>query len=61
MENSSTKIGTSAFLITIVSTTELPYFIKYPMLGVAIISLIVAGYQYTKEKKATTLPKQSEE
>ena len=56
MQNRSSKIGLSAFLIIIVATTELPYFFKYPMLAVAAISLAISGYKYYQEKKdaATT-------
>lgn len=48
----SSKLTTTAFLIIIVSVTETPYFIKYPLLLVATISLIIALHQIHKEAKA---------
>lgn len=52
MENQSSKLAIPAFLIIIVSTTETPYFVKYPLLIVAVISLIIAINKYYKERKA---------
>lgn len=51
MENQSSGMAIPAFLIIIVSTTETPYFIKYPLLIVAFISLGMAINKYHKERK----------
>lgn len=42
MENKSSKLGTTAFLILITSTVEMPGYLKYPLLAVAAISFIIA-------------------
>lgn len=52
METQSSKLGIPAFLFIIVSLIEMPYFIKYPLLTVAFISLLVAIHQFHKEIKA---------
>ena len=51
MENKPPKLATAVFLITIVSCTDTPNFIKYPLLLVAVISLVVGIYQYQKASK----------
>ncbi len=53
MENKPAKLAIPAALFLILSTTEMPNYFKYPMLGVAIISLIIGINQYYKEWKAT--------
>ncbi len=52
MENQHSSLGIPAFLMIIVSVTEMPYFIKYPLLVVALISLIIAINKSHQEKKA---------
>ncbi len=53
MENQLPKFSTSAFLIIIVSVTDTPYFIKYPLLTVAIISLGLEIYKSCKKREST--------
>ena len=51
MENQTSGLAIPAFLIIVVATTETPYFIKYPLLIVAVISLIITINKYHKERK----------
>lgn len=56
MEKKTSKFGTTAFLICVVSCTNMPYFLKYPLLLVAAISLVIGIYQYQKTFKSTAKP-----
>jgi uncharacterized membrane protein len=51
MKDQPSKIALSAFLITVVSTTEMPAIFKYLLLLVAIVSIILEAYRYYKEWK----------
>jgi len=52
METQSSKLGIPAFLFIVVSLTEMPYYVKYPLLTVAFISLLVAIHGFHKTIKA---------
>lgn len=51
----TTGLATTAFLLLIVSVTELPYFLKYPMIGITIISLFFSLYKIYKETKGNSV------
>ncbi|TKC04599.1 hypothetical protein FA048_19240 [Pedobacter polaris] len=55
MENKNSKIGITAFLILILSTTEMHPVLKYIMLFVATISFIITMVQLYEENKSTRL------
>jgi hypothetical protein len=52
MENRPVKLATGTFLIIIATVTDLPIYLKIPMLLVACISFIVSGYRYYRDRKA---------
>jgi hypothetical protein len=52
MENKNSKIATTAFLLIILSTTEMHPVLKYIMLFVATISFIITVTQLYEEYKA---------
>jgi len=54
-EKKPTKLATTAFLIIIATSTEIPGFFKYPMLAIAAVSLILGIIQYHKEWKTNQL------
>jgi len=53
MENKNSKIATTAFLLIILSTTEMHPVLKYIMLFVATISFIITVTQLYEEHKAS--------
>ncbi len=55
MTTKTTGLATTAFLLIIVSVTELPHFLKYPMIGITIVSLILSLYKIYKESKTHKL------
>ncbi len=58
MNTKTTGLATTAFLLIIVSTTELPHFLKYPIIGITIISLFLSLYKiYTETKDNYTKSK----
>ncbi|KQB99078.1 hypothetical protein [Pedobacter sp. Hv1] len=59
MENQTSGLAIPAFLIIVVSTTETSYFIKYPLLIVAVISLIIAINKYHKERKTKVVDQEN--
>ncbi|HTM98978.1 MAG TPA: hypothetical protein VL088_09560 [Pedobacter sp.] len=53
MDSKTSGIATTAFLLIIVSITDLPFLLKYPMLGITIISLILSLFKiYTQIKNS---------
>jgi hypothetical protein len=58
MENKNTRIATTAFLIIIVSTVEMPPLLKYPMLAIATISFIILLVKLYHEYKSALTAKQ---
>lgn len=59
MKDRPSKIALSAFLITVVSTTEMPSILKYLLLFVAIVSLILEVCRHYKEWKMKRILKKS--
>jgi hypothetical protein len=59
MENKHSKIGTTAFLLIILSTTEMHSVLKYIMLFVATISFIITVTQLYEEHKAKKIASSS--
>ncbi|TCC89518.1 hypothetical protein EZ428_17660 [Pedobacter frigiditerrae] len=55
MENKPTKLATTAFLILIYTTVEMPSYLKYSMLAVATISFIITVVQLYEEHKSTQI------
>ncbi|MES2653706.1 MAG: hypothetical protein V4663_18345 [Bacteroidota bacterium] len=55
MTTKTTGLATTAFLLIIVSVTELPYLLKYPMIVITISSLILSLYKIYKESKTHRL------
>lgn len=51
------SIATTAFLILLISTTEMPPFLKYPMLALATISFIIVAVNLYHEFKANKAAK----
>ncbi len=58
MENKKLRIATTAFLIFIVSTVEMPSLLKYPMLVIATLSFIILVVQLYHEYKSALAAKQ---
>lgn len=56
-EKKPSKIALTAFLILILSTTEMPPILKYPMLAIATISFIIVAVQLYHEFKASRISK----
>lgn len=59
MKNKPTKLATTAFLILIYSTVEMPNYLKYSMLAVATISFIITVIQLYEERKSKELTSKS--
>jgi len=56
-EKKPSKITLTAFLILILSTTDMPPILKYPMLAIATISFIIVAVQLYHEFKANKISK----
>lgn len=56
MKNKPTKLATTAFLILIYSTVEMPSYLKYSMLAIATISFIITVVQLYEEHKSKEIP-----
>lgn len=52
MENKNSKIATTAFLLIILSTTEMPPVLKYVMLFITTICFIITVTQLYEAYKA---------
>lgn len=52
MEKQSSKLGIPTFVFIIISSIEMPNYLKYPLATVALISLVVGIHHYHKEIKA---------
>lgn len=51
MNTKSTGVATTAFLLIILSTTEMPNFLKLPMIGITCISFTVSLYKIYRQTK----------
>lgn len=55
MKNKQSKIASTAFLILILATVDMPEYLKYSMLAIATISFIITVVQLYHESKGNQL------